>query len=344
MLANNLLQFCLDKAQAFLSQLPPNVHDHLSRPLVRKTIAFVTALQLLRGLNRYLSQSAQNNWVRTRPWNAARELVLLTGGSSGIGKQIMLDLVKLNVKVIIFDVQKPNFTLPENVFSYKVDLTSSAAVKEAAIQVRREHGHPTVLINNAGVGFGGTILEEPEEKIRLTVEVNTLSHFWTVKEFLPSMVKNDHGHIVTIASMASFVALGEMADYGVSKAGALAFHESLTQEIKHWYGSKRVRTSIIHPLWVQTPMINDLVQNRARFGQPIMTPEKVSTAVIAQLLRGNGGQVVVPGSYGFAAMFRGLPSWIQERLRDNSSRQFVRLRRWERESGQNSDGERRATT
>lgn len=123
-----------------------------------------------------------------------------------------------------------------------MDLTSSAAIKEIATKIRRDHGHPTVLINNAGVGFGGTILDEPEEKIRLTVEVNTLAHFWTVKEFLPSMIKNDHGHIVNIASMASFVALGEMADYACSKAGALAFHESLTQEIKHWYGSRRVRT------------------------------------------------------------------------------------------------------
>jgi short-subunit dehydrogenase len=128
-----------------------------------------------------------------------------------------------------------------NVFFYKVDLTSSAAIKEVATQTRKEHGHPTILINNAGVGFGGSILEEPEAKIRLTMEVNTLSHFWTVKEFLPSMIQNDHGHIVTVASMASFAALGEMADYAASKAGALAFHESLSQEIRHWYKAKRVR-------------------------------------------------------------------------------------------------------
>ena len=133
-------------------------------------------------------------------------------------------------------------------FFYKVNLTSSAEIKQAATTVRRDHGHPTVLINNAGVGCGGTILDEPEEKIRLTLEVNALSHFWTVKEFLPSMIKNDHGHIVNIASLASFVAIGELADYACSKAGALAFHESLTQEIKHWYGSRRVRTRLVPPL------------------------------------------------------------------------------------------------
>ncbi|OGM48815.1 short-chain dehydrogenases/reductase [Aspergillus bombycis] len=329
MSANHLLQLCLDKAQALFSQLPPNAQDYLSRPFVHKAIAFLTAIQSLRVVNRYLSQREQNNWVHARPWNASKELVLLTGGSSGIGKQIMQDLSKLKVKIIIFDIQEPKFPLPSNVFFYKVDLTSSAAIKETATAVRRDHGHPTILINNAGVGFGGTVLDEPEEKIRLTVEVNALSHFWTVKEFLPSMIKNDHGHIVNIASLASFIALGEMADYACSKAGALAFHESLTQEIKHWYGSRRVRTSIIHPLWVQTPMISDLTQHRSQFGQPIMTPEKVSQAVVKQLVNGNGGQVVLPSSHSFASMLRGLPNWIQERLRDNASQSFVNLRRLE---------------
>jgi NAD(P)-dependent dehydrogenase (short-subunit alcohol dehydrogenase family) len=240
---NQLLQTVFDRAHILFSQLPPAVQVYLSRPLVRKALALVAAVQLLRGVNSYLSQRAQNNWVTAQPWNPSNELVLVTGGSSGIGKQIVLDLVKLKVKtIIIFDIQEPDFKLPSNVFFFKVDLTSSAAIKEAAVEIYRTHGHPTVLINNAGVGFQGTILEEPEEKIRLTLEVNTLSHFWTVKQFLPSMIKNNHGHIVTIASMASFVSLGEMADYGASKAGALAFHESLTQEIKHWYGSKKVRT------------------------------------------------------------------------------------------------------
>jgi short-subunit dehydrogenase len=93
------------------------------------------------------------------------------------------------------------------------------------------------------------------------------------------------------------------------------------------------KNSVIHPLWVQTPMIGDLVENQSRFGQPIMTPDKVSQAVIRQLVKGNGGQVVVPSSLGFAAMVRGLPSWIQERLRDRQSQNFVRLRRAEQELG-----------
>lgn len=129
-----------------------------------------------------------------------------------------------------------------NVFFYKTDITSHPAVKEIASQIKKDHGIVTVLINNAGVATGGTILDEPDEKIRLTMEVNTLSHFWTVKEFLPGMIQKDHGHIVTVASLASFASFGEITDYSCSKAAALAFHEGLTQEIRHWYGSKKIRT------------------------------------------------------------------------------------------------------
>lgn len=99
-----------------------------------------------------------------------------------------------------------------------------------------------MLVNNAGVGHADTILDEPEAKIRQTFEVNTISHFLMVREFLPSMVKQNHGHVITIASMASFVAQGEMVDYCCSKASALAFHEGLGQELRFWYEAPKVRT------------------------------------------------------------------------------------------------------
>lgn len=137
------------------------------------------------------------------------------------------------------------FDAASNVSFYKSDITSTAAVKEVGDQIRANHGDPTVLINNAGVAFDGTILDEPEAKIRATYEVNTLAHFWMVKEFLPSMIKNNHGHVITIASMASFAALGEMADYSGTKASAMAFHESLTQELRYWYNAPKVRTRYV---------------------------------------------------------------------------------------------------
>jgi short-subunit dehydrogenase len=136
-------------------------------------------------------------------------------------------------------------TVAPNVAFYKVDITSSENIRNVAEKIRAAHGEPTVLVNNAGVGHDGSILDEPEAKIRQTFEVNTISHFFMVREFLPSMVKRNHGHVITIASMASFVALGEMVDYCCSKASALAFHEGLSQELRYWYNAPKVRTRYV---------------------------------------------------------------------------------------------------
>ncbi len=64
-----------------------------------------------------------------------------------------------------------------------------------------------------------------------------------------------------------------------------------------------------------------------------MTPEKVSQAVVKQLVSQNSGQVVVPSSHGAASLLRGLPNWIQDRLRDHASGAFLRWRQREQERG-----------
>jgi all-trans-retinol dehydrogenase (NAD+) len=60
----------------------------------------------------------------------------------------------------------------------------------------------TILINNAGIVSGKSIMENSDFMIQKTIEVNTISHMWTIREFLPAMLKKDEGHIVSIASIA----------------------------------------------------------------------------------------------------------------------------------------------
>jgi all-trans-retinol dehydrogenase (NAD+) len=98
-------------------------------------------------------------------------------------------------------------------------------------------------INNAGIGFCRTILGGTEEGIRKTFEVNTLSHFWMVREFLPAMAKKNHGHVVTISSLAAFVVHARNVDYCCTKASTLAFHEGLASELKHKYNAPDVKTT-----------------------------------------------------------------------------------------------------
>jgi short-subunit dehydrogenase len=123
-----------------------------------------------------------------------------------------------------------------------VDITSSASIEKVAQKIRLDHGDPTVLVNNAGIATSGTILEESEDQIRRVFEVNSIAHFLLVKEFLPAIIKRNHGHIITIASMSSYVTVAQNVDYCCTKAGALAFHEGLAQELRYRYNARKVRT------------------------------------------------------------------------------------------------------
>jgi all-trans-retinol dehydrogenase (NAD+) len=124
-----------------------------------------------------------------------------------------------------------------------MSLTSTSAIVEAASKVIEEHGHPSILINNAGSGTAQTMLSESESEKRRVFEVNSLCYFTLVREFLPAMVEQNHGHIVTIASTGSFCSQAQNVSYACSKASAMIFHEGLGQEIRARFNASKIRTS-----------------------------------------------------------------------------------------------------
>jgi short-subunit dehydrogenase len=174
--------------------------------------------------------------------NLANELVLVTGGSGGIGQHIVEHLACKEARVQILDVKKPTFELPTGVAFYQTDITSTEDISRVASDIRRSYGDPTILVNAAGIFHCGPLLEKSEQQVRETFEVNTVSHFLLIKEFLPSMIKLNRGHIITVASMASFVAVSEMIDYCCTKVSALAFHEGIKQELKYCYNAPDIKT------------------------------------------------------------------------------------------------------
>ncbi|KAF5015911.1 hypothetical protein F66182_12579, partial [Fusarium sp. NRRL 66182] len=165
-----------------VQKLPPPVQSVLLSSTTRNVLAVVLALSILRTFNRVLSSFVLNNWTSDK-YDWSREVVLLTGGCSGIGQHVAHSLASKGVKVIVADIQEPATPLPKNAYFYKCDVTSSANVKEVGALIRADHGDPTVLINNAGIGKEGSILNKPESVIRAVFEVNTISHYWTVREF-----------------------------------------------------------------------------------------------------------------------------------------------------------------
>ncbi|KAH7380870.1 hypothetical protein BKA64DRAFT_223004 [Cadophora sp. MPI-SDFR-AT-0126] len=297
------------------SILPAYFHPWISSPRFVKTLTALLGLGLVRGLNRKLSQYMANNWQGDAKFIKSQEVVLITGGSSGIGELMAHNFAKRGVKVVVMDLRPPKKLFPSGIHFYQCDVTSSAEIKSTASEIRKVHGDPTVLINNAGIGTGHSILDESEERIRLTFEVNTMAHFWMTREFLPAMIKNNHGHVVTIASMASYLVHAQNVDYSCSKASALAFHEGLASELRSRYKAPNVRTTVVNPAWVRTPLIEKLTSD-PKFSDPVLEAEDVSSVIVAQVVSGRGGQLVLPGAMNIATTIRGWPAWLQILLRN----------------------------
>ncbi|KAL2869155.1 SDR family oxidoreductase [Aspergillus lucknowensis] len=293
-------------------------------PILKAGLKVLIGLGTLYRVNKYLSKRALNNHIHDS-WDWRKEIVLITGGSSGIGELMVRKFAKLGIKVITVDLKPPSKPFPVGVNFYQLDLTDAHAIREQTQKIREEVGHPTVLINNAGIGAGMSILDEPVETIRRTFDVNIIAHFHLVKEFLPRMIERDHGHIVTLASVASFITLASNVDYSCTKTAALAFHEGLAQELRHRYDAMRVRTTVIHPTWIRTPLIDELLR-KPGFNDIVLEPETVAETVVKQVLRGESAQIVLPGRLSWLlTTLRGLPSWLQEGVRNAKGQTLLRL-------------------
>ena len=122
--------------------------------------------------------------------------------------------------------------LASNIHVMHLDVSKRAAITEAANSARSAFGSVTLLINNAGIVSGKQTMELSETMIDRTMQVNTVSHIHTIQEFLPDMIAQKKGHIVSIASMAGLAGIPGLLDYCASKWGAIAIDEALRNELK----------------------------------------------------------------------------------------------------------------
>ncbi|KAL6866351.1 hypothetical protein ACO1O0_002459 [Amphichorda felina] len=313
----DVLANIVSKLPAALAASVPSPTDLSTTKTVLRVLLAVGVLRLI---NKALNAMAQNSWRvgKAQGWDWPKEIAVVTGGSSGIGQGVVERLVAMGVRVAVLDIQGLPKALQndDRIRFYQCDVTSAESVAAAADSVRKDLGHPSILINNAGITRPMTILKMPESYLRKIFGVNCMSHWFTVQQFLPRMIQLDHGHIVTVASLASFVALSTGADYSATKAAALAFHEALKLELRHHYKSPQVMTTVVHPDFVATPLIKDIQGQLERSGVKMLTPDVIADEIVGQLKKRRGGQVIIPDRSSIVAGIRGWPNWLQEVLRD----------------------------
>ncbi|KAL5397590.1 hypothetical protein PMIN06_012336, partial [Paraphaeosphaeria minitans] len=273
-----------------------------------RTLKSLVALGVLGSISGFLDDKVVNNW-KSDEWDWKKEVVVVTGGSDGIGKSIVFLLAEKGIKVGVLDVQPLTYEAPPSVQFFQCDLGSKEAIEATASSVRSALGDPTVLINNAGVARGKSILDSTEKDIRLTFNVNALSHYFLAHQFLPSMIQRNHGMIVTVASLAAYLPAPNMVDYASSKAAALAFHEGLSAELATHYKADKVRTVVMCQGYTRTALFEGFAGNS-------LYPETVAEEIVKAVLKGRSAHLVVPESaWGIVPKVRGWSLWMQYGLR-----------------------------
>ncbi|CAH0564161.1 unnamed protein product [Brassicogethes aeneus] len=240
------------------------------------------------------------------------EIALVTGGGGGLGRLLALRLAKLGATVVLWDINVAGLEETVNLvnsiggkaFAFKCDISDKDDVYKAAEITRQEVGDVQILINNAGIATGDTLLATPDHLIKKTFEVNVIAHFWTVKSFLPKMIEKNHGHIVTVASMAGFVGSNKLVTYCATKYAAVGFDDALRVELES-QGIFGVKTTAICPFFIQsTGMFNDV---NARY-IPTLKPNDVADRII-EALQKDETVVLMPNWFSIALVLRMIVPW-----------------------------------
>ena len=216
--------------------------------------------------------------------------VLITGAASGIGRLLALRIAAKGGRLILWDVDEAHLAAVTAEIAaaggrasvYVCNLAEREAIAAAAARTLQEHGAVDILINNAGIVDGKRLLEATDAEIERTFAVNTLALFRTVRAFLPGMLAQGAGHIVTIASAAGIAAVPRLADYSASKAAAIGFDEALRLELKH--DGAPVQTTVVCPFYISTGMF-DGARTRFPLLLPIMKPEVVAGRIVRAIER-----------------------------------------------------------
>ncbi|XP_013380984.1 epidermal retinol dehydrogenase 2 isoform X1 [Lingula anatina] len=250
------------------------------------------------------------------PWSwrmkdITEDTVLVTGAGSGIGRLMAIKFAKKGAKLVLWDINETAIeeTATEikkyggRVFTYKCDLSKRDEIYTVAEKVKQDGLDVTILVNNAGIVTGKKYLDCPDNMIEKTMAVNSMAHFWTVKAFLPSMLRKNHGHIVSIASSAGLVGVTGLADYCASKFAAVGFDESLKYELNAM-GKDGVHTTVVCPYYINTGMFEGV---KTRFPKvlPIVNQDYAASRIVDAVLI-NQEIVYIPRVLYFFLALKGL--------------------------------------
>ena len=199
-----------------------------------------------------------------------KRLAVVTGAARGIGRAIVLELLKQGREVAGLDINPEQLKELESVvkdagFTCKtacVDITDTEKLTETLESLACEFGGIGILVNNAGITRDKLMMQMKEEDFDSVINVNLKAAFMATACAIRSMIRNKFGRIVNISSVAGVMGQAGSSNYAASKAALIGMTKSLAREV----GKKNVTANCIAPGFIMTDMtqiLPDAVKNAA---------------------------------------------------------------------------------
>ena len=232
------------------------------------------------------------------------ETVLITGASSGIGREFSKLFAEKGYRLVITARREKNLAelkkmYPENnVEVIPCDLGSEAGAEYLYNEVKKRSIKVDILINNAGFGLFGEFYETDIEKEKKMIDLNVKALVELSKYFLQEMLERNSGRILNVASIAAFQPGPYMSVYYASKAFVLSFSEALRNEVRN----TGVCISVLCPGPVETEFekSSELTKSKLFSKLKPITAEKVAYAGYRGLMKNRA--VIIPGFFNRAAL------------------------------------------
>lgn len=225
----------------------------------------------------------------------------ITGCSTGFGRQIAKKAIEAGHKVAVTarntdQIQDLVAGKEAHTIALALDVTNQTQVKEAVQNTIEQFGRIDVLVNNAGIGYFGSVEESVEEETRKMFEINFWGLMRVTNEVLPHMRSQKSGHIINFSSIGGLVSFPTLGYYHATKYAVEGISESLAQEIApfnikvsliepsgfrtDWGGRSSVKTDTAIPE-LRDSVVGQMIQGVAsQSGQESGNPEKAAEALL----------------------------------------------------------------
>jgi short-subunit dehydrogenase len=240
---------------------------------------------------------------------------LITGAGSGIGALLAHALAKAGASVVVTArrkaaAQKVADEIQEaggDAHAMVLDVSKLKGFETFRDKLHAELGPIDILINNAGVVFGGEFEGVPLEQHLNTLQINTTGLIALTHTFLDDLLQSPQSWLVNISSASAFIGLPFGTSYAASKWAVLGFSESLRLELKE-RGFSNVNVTTVCPSYISTGMFDGV---KSPLMSPMLTPEKVVRSILRGMAKGSA-IVQEPAMVRSVDLFKGLlprPVW-----------------------------------